>query len=480
MLESPSRPLDVHCWSQHPETNTFVNQIYNKWFEQDNPDITKKHLKVILLDMYVGWKTHPDITIGIAMSQTYYRANSRYNALHISSKTIPITKRLLEVGLLDWNVGKPGYNNKPGLMSQFWPTEKLKETFRQARFGLEDIFTHKDKETIILRDKNKKDIAYEDTQEIVRMRELVRDYNRLLESTFVDMPKLNEPVIVIPTKKKYGKPTPIFISQNEKFIRRIFSNSSWEQNGRFNGGWWQRIPSEHRKDIYINDEPTVEVDYSGLHPVLVYQRKGIDYWKEIKTDPYQTNIKGLSDKDSRTIGKCVLLFSFNMTDERKLFQAVKSELQQDIPHFKFTFDNLRHVLNNLRSIHPDIEEDILSGIGLNLMNIDGKIAEHILKRFVGSNIPILAVHDSFIVPVRQDGFLQTCMKDAIEAILSATYQVNTKEIGLGYQQWHSFRHTDYSYFLSLRDEIAATGMTRCEGYKYRKQIFDEYLRTPPQ
>ena len=331
MLEPPSRPLDVHRWSDHPESNKFVNQIYDKWFAQDTPDITKKHLKVILLDIYVGWKTHPDMTIGIAMSQTYYRANSRYNALHISNKAIPITKRLRDVGLLDWSKGKPGYNNKPGVMSQFWPTEKLKEMFKRVRFGLEDIFTHPDKETIVLRDEKKNDIPYEDTPEIARMRELVRDYNRLLERTFVDIPKLNEPVIIIPPKRPYDKPTRIFISQNQKFTRRIFSNSSWEQNGRFNGGWWQRIPSEHRKDISINDGPTVEIDYSGLHAVLVYQRKGIDYWKEIKTDPYQTNIKGLSDEDSRAIGKCVLLFSFNLTDETKLFQAVKSELQQKIP-----------------------------------------------------------------------------------------------------------------------------------------------------
>lgn len=307
------------------------------------------------------------------------------------------------------------------------------------------------------------------------MRELVRDYNRLLERTFVDIPKLNEPVIFIPPKRPYNKPSRIFISQNEKFTRRIFSNSSWEQNGRFNGGWWQRIPSQQRKDIYVNDEPTVEIDYSGLHAVLVYQRKGIDYWKEIKTDPYQTNIEGVSDEASRAIGKCVLLFSFNLTDETKLFQAVKSELQQEIPHYRFTFVNLKKVLSKLREMHPNIEEDILSGIGLNLMNIDGKIAEHILTRFVASDIPILAVHDSFIIPVRQDGFLRTCMKDAIDAVLS-DYQVNTKQIGMGYQQWQSVRHTDYSYFLSLRDEIAGTRVTPTQGYRHRKQMFDEYLK----
>ena len=79
----------------------------------------------------------------------------------------------------------------------------------------------------------------------------------------------------------------------------------------------------------------------GRYAVLVYQREGIDYWKEIKTDPYQTFTKGLSDEESRAIGKCVLLFSCNLTDETKLFQAVKRELQKKIPHYRFSFDNLK-------------------------------------------------------------------------------------------------------------------------------------------
>ena len=37
------------------------------------------------------------------------------------------------------------------------------------------------------------------------------------------------------------------------------------------------------------------------------------------------------------------------------------------------------------------------------------------------------------------------------------------------------KNTDYSYFLSLRDEIAGTGMTPTQGYQFRKQMFDEYL-----
>ena len=125
----------------------------------------------------------------------------------------------------------------------------------------------------------------------------------------------------------------------------------------------------------------------------------------------------------------VLILSFNMTNHRKLFQAVKSELKQEIPQYRFTFDNLRKILNKQRKMHSDIRVDILSCIGLNLMNIDGNIAEHILTRFVESHIPIFAVHDNFIIPIRQDGFLRICMKEAIEDVLF-DYQVNTKTLVL--------------------------------------------------
>lgn len=471
----PSRPLDVHRWSDHPESNNFVNRIYSEWFEDYSEAITKKHLKVILLDFYVAWKTHPEMMIGIAMSNSFYKANSRYNALHISSKTIDIVKRLREIGFLDREKGYPGFDGQKGKLSQFWATDELIKEFKRVRFGIHNIRIFDERETVILRDENKKDIPYTDNLETKRMRSLLSDYNHLLSTTFIDIPDLNEPVITIKAKRKKDKDTRIFITQNEKFTRRVFSNGSWEENGRFYGGWWQRIPSEYRSKIYINDEPTVEIDFSGLHPVLVYQDKGIDYWRDIKRDPYQTNIEGLSEEDSREIGKSVLLMSFNLTKEERLFKAVKNELQETIPHYSFTFPNLRKVLNDLRKIHVDIADDMLSGIGLNLMNIDAKIAEYVIIRFTQSDIPVLCIHDSFIVPIRQDGFLRTCMKEAIETILS-DFKVNTKQEGLGYHQWQGVRHIDYDFYLSLRDEIANQSVPRSEGYLYRKQQFDEYLK----
>ena len=54
-----SRILDVHRWSDHPEANKFVDEIYASFLNnnlQENIPIKKKHLKVVLLDLYVGIK----------------------------------------------------------------------------------------------------------------------------------------------------------------------------------------------------------------------------------------------------------------------------------------------------------------------------------------------------------------------------------------------------------------------------------------
>jgi len=61
--------------------------------------------------------------------------------------------------------------------------------------------------------------------------------------------------------------------------------------------------------------------------------------------------------------------------------------------------------------------------------------------------------------------------------LKANFKVNTKQDGLGYQQWQGVRHVDFGYFLSLRDEIAKQSVPRSEGYLYRKQQFDYFLNT---
>ena len=57
-----SRLLDVHIWSDYPEVNEFISVIYNAYFSNQNGkrSIAKKHIKLVLLDLYVAWLDDPD------------------------------------------------------------------------------------------------------------------------------------------------------------------------------------------------------------------------------------------------------------------------------------------------------------------------------------------------------------------------------------------------------------------------------------
>ena len=50
-----ARPLDVHRWSEYPEVNDFVGHVFTDLPSIDgNSRISKKLVKVILLDHYAG------------------------------------------------------------------------------------------------------------------------------------------------------------------------------------------------------------------------------------------------------------------------------------------------------------------------------------------------------------------------------------------------------------------------------------------
>ncbi|MBN16177.1 MAG: hypothetical protein CMJ15_13370 [Pelagibacterium sp.] len=257
-----SRTFDVHTWSEHPEVNEFIEPIYQKYFFGRKGDIRKKHIKVLLLDLYVNWSEEPERYIAISQNNNDYYAASRYNALKISRLTIDVITVLAEAGLIEYNEGFYDAERKSGRVTRIRPTEPLIRMFQEARFGPLDIGYPDDRETVVLRtrdpeDSRATDVEYEDTDETRRMAGMLARYNALLRSTFIDIPTLEGPEI---KPKAGGEDKRCFLSPHHraKFIRRIFNRESFEMGGRFYGGWWQSCPKEWRSKIFINDKPTSE------------------------------------------------------------------------------------------------------------------------------------------------------------------------------------------------------------------------------
>jgi len=216
------------------------------------------------------------------------------------------------------------------------------------------------------------------------------------------------------------------INQQDKFVRRIFNNEKWDQGGRFYGGWWQRCPKEFRKKIMIDGFRTAEVDFSGLHIVILYAQKGINYWADINEDPYKLQeINDIdTDIDLRSVAKLLLLTAINADNESITFQAFRSQAETGSLEKRLTNDQLSSVLSALRRKHDPIKDKLASGAGIDLMYVDSQITEHLIERFMTEyQCPILTVHDSYIVPYGYDRFLAKEMQAAFEKVTGVTQPV---------------------------------------------------------
>jgi len=381
----------------------------------------RKQLRVLILDLYVAWLEDPELSIGVSMSANAWNTNSRYNALHLSKKLIPIINAVKDAGLIIMAKGSytaPGF--KGNRNTRIRTSEELQSWFAQAKLEREDIGRAEGAEIIVLKDDKKNQIEYEDTDKTNRMRKELQAYNELIASSFIDIPSLEEPKI---KQKENGGTRVIRIDDCGPRTRRIFSRSDWDMNGRFYGGWWQRINSDWRTQIFINDEPTIEVDFQGLHINLLYAELG----EKVVGDPYDVSpikFQWFTDQQVRTWIKRLVLTALNAKDKSSAYRAFRDGADQDGK--KLMNEELDWFLEVFLTRNPTRSNFLFSDKGIQLMRIDSDITAHIHRHFTERGIPVLSVHDSYIVDYRRVSELREAMAEASEAVVGRALPTSIK------------------------------------------------------
>jgi hypothetical protein len=230
----------------------------------------------------------------------------------------------------------------------------------------------------------------------------------------------------------------------EKFrpqVRRVF-NGDLEHGGR----WYHRLQNlskDERGRLLINGEPVVELDYSALHPRLIYAREGIAY--PLDADPYA--IPGVPRKAAKGIWLQVMndtsisaavahLEGRQHADriaaheryraELEAWQATPLERRPEPPMRPAclgpTFEpfapeiDVKAAVDALLDTHAAIAHTFnTEGQALELQHTDARIAERVITRCVERRWAVLPVHDSFIVQERHAQALRSFMADAYAA-----------------------------------------------------------------
>ena len=105
-------------------------------------------------------------------------------------------------------------------------------------------------------------------------------------------------------------------------------------NGRFYGPWWQRISKADRARIFINDTPTTELDFQGLHLHLLSLELGV----RLEADPYELpagTVPGSPAALQRAIVKSLVLKAINARDSASGFRSFREDWPSNCPVVEF-------------------------------------------------------------------------------------------------------------------------------------------------
>ena len=261
-------------------------------------------------------------------------------------------------------------------------------------------------------------MEYEDTPYTNRIRDELINYNNLLKRTHIDIGLIPEGGIIFGSSEY-----PVAITQKNKFMRRIFNDTKFETGGRYYGGWIQGLNSEWRNKITINLDPTVEVDFSANGINLLYAKEGLTAPVGDQYDlsdvafnhnqPPPSSFNGHSMKDLRPLLKLMMLIMINAKNYNEAYYAIKADVNDTNKKLPQGVD-LKPLMARFEQKHSAIKRYFYSGFGASLYKYDSTVAEHVINYFTNKNIPVLCIHDSFIIKLKYLKELKAVMQDSFK------------------------------------------------------------------
>ena len=338
----------------------------------------QKHLDLEILISNLVKAKHK--AVAISLDRNSWKTGQYFRASYFIIEVVKILER---TGFLRM---KLGYNfENQSRKTRIWATQKLLQYIPEFHSAV----IYSPKELVELRDENGKLKEYKNTTETRRIRKILELTNAV--NTRADI------------RYRKWKLNPCLLAVfNRKFT--LYGRLHTRGHRHYQG-----FSEDERSEITINGESVVELDYSGLHPHLLYAKEGIQFFG----DPYS-----IVDHrpEVRAFLKAILLRMLSARDETQAERAANywllnnNEERETLKELDIT--RARPLMDAFRQAHKKINHYFCTGkdTGLKIMNLDAKIALDVIHHFAKQDIPILAVHDSFLVQAQHRDELMQTMK----------------------------------------------------------------------
>jgi len=335
-----------------------------------------------------------------------------------------------EAGFYDRNPSKSKFSKSR--LTRYRAEDKLINLFTvQEKNVLPVIVPPKLVEPLIVQHKvitdngtSKLRLKFEETAETIKIRENLLIINKAVSSQWYDIEIDNEEMsalqsmLVSPEQKAQGKEYTIDFSQ--RLLCRIYNDINLETGGRFYGGWWQNIPKAYRSKLIVDGKRMVEFDYSSLHPTILYLQEGLKPPKDSYSLVISDHLQDVQTNRASLRPMVKKAFNAMLNANRPMKNAPSGIRPKD---FGLKWSQVSDAV--LKS-HSDIAHHFYTGAGLRLQKVDSQIAEKVLLHFAERRLPILPLHDSFLMHHAFEDELPNAMKRAFKETGLSEIEVDRK------------------------------------------------------
>ena len=331
--------------------------------------------------------------VSYSRSRNHYTGLQRYGGgLYTYAIVVKVVSVLGQLGLVEEERMEP---RSFGVQSRMRASQRLRDIAGSAV-----ILMPLHAETIRLKDASKRLIPYLETEQTREMRRRLAKHNEALSALNITSEAFD---LSRPALLARGRP----IMPIRRALYRVF-NGDFLHGGRLYGGFWQNLRSEHRKELAIEGERVVEVDYRHLHPDLLHAAFG----RVLDFDAYC--IEGVA----RTHCKLAFQMLLNCSTKQAAIGAMAAALHasDDRLDFAFAKQRAREILKALEKRHQAIDLAFYQVIGRRLQKVDSELILRVMDCCATENIVGLPVHDSLIVPQGSAQRVGSIMNEQLERI----------------------------------------------------------------
>ena len=140
----------------------------------------------------------------------------------------------------------------------------------------------------------------------------------------------------------------------------------------------------------------------------------------------------------------------------------------------YTNNLLKRLLDQFIEENKPIEQQLCTDKGVELMAIDGRITTRIIEHFTRKKIPVLTVHESYVIQSQYEQELMDQMVYATKAEIGEFY-FKKKQEKLSPNVVTEFARMDNQIKIIQSYKSIAESINRTEGYKLRYERFVRYF-----